>query len=120
MIFPWNSLQILILFCYDIVVKKGDSKGKKPTIIVVPLVVNQKSFVVGKELRDILWPNACTVISVEHSHDNHEKIGICDGDVITVRYETYNPSDTAEELEILVGAQSEQNRKIMNPNLQNA
>ncbi|MBR5322182.1 MAG: chloride channel protein [Clostridia bacterium] len=91
------------------------SKGKEPTVIEVPLTVNRASFAVGKELQDILWPTSCVVISVKHTVDNHETIGISEGDVITVRYKTYNPVATAEEFECLVGVQSEHIKSLMNP-----
>ena len=86
---------------------KAINKGKKPVVMEVPLTVRENSFVVGKELRDILWPNACTVISFERASANSGQIAIATGDVITVHYKTYHPEDTAEELRILVGCQSE-------------
>ena len=86
---------------------KAINKGKTPVIMEVPLTVRENSFVVGKELRDILWPNACTVISFERASANSGQIAIAMGDVITVHYKTYHPEDTAEELRILVGCQSE-------------
>ncbi len=94
------------------------SKGKKPTVIETPLTVNPNSFVVGKELRDILWPNSCVVVSFERARENYGKVGIAVGDVITVHYKTHHPAATAEELTALVGDQSEQIDRLMNPCLE--
>ena len=102
----------------DTVIKakvRSISKGKEPTVIEVPLTVNQNSFVVGKELRDILWPTSCVVLSIKHVGDNPTYAGIGEGDVITIRYKTYNPTATAEEIECLVGVQAEQINCLMNP-----
>ncbi len=90
-------------------------KGKKPHIIEVPLTVYENSFVVGKELRDILWPASCAVLSIYRTSENKHKLPIAVGDVITVRYKTYDSVATAEEFEILVGDQSEDIDRIMRP-----
>lgn len=102
----------------DTVIKtkvRSISKGKEPTVIETPLTVNKNSFAVGKELRDILWPTSCVVLSFKHAKDNPNHVGIAEGDVITVRYKTYNPVATAEEFECIVGEQSEQINNLMNP-----
>jgi hypothetical protein len=87
--------------------------GKKPTTVQVPLTVKRKSFAAGKEMHDILFPNACAVVSIERASKNDHKSYIDSGDVITVRYQTYDPAATAAELEELVGAQSEKVRHTM-------
>jgi hypothetical protein len=90
-------------------------KGKTPTVVEVRLTVKESSFAVGKEIHDILWPNACTVISFERSAQNKGNIGISAGDVITVHYKTYNPAVTAEEITSLVGIQNDNIFAITNP-----
>ena len=87
--------------------------GKKPTTVQVPLTVKRKSFAAGKEMHDILFPNSCAVVSLERASKNDHKSYIDSGDVITVRYQTYDPAATAAELEELVGAQSEKVRHTM-------
>ncbi len=96
------------------------SKGKTPTIIEVPLTVTENSFVAGKEMRDILWPNACVVISFERAKENRGNPWVDVGDVITVHYKTRNPAATAEALRALVGDQSEEICRMMNPNIESA
>ena len=91
------------------------TKGKSSIDVEAPLTVSKGAFVIGKELRDVLWPNSCVVVSfnrVKHSKDHSV---ISEGDVITVRYVTYDPSATVRELNELVGEQSEDIIKIMNP-----
>ena len=90
-------------------------KGKEPYTIEVPLTVYKDSFVIDKELRDILWPASCTMLSIQKGPNRTEKLGIAEGDILTVHYTTYDPVATAEEFEILVGDQSEEIDKIMRP-----
>ena len=91
------------------------SKGKKATVIEGPLTASENSFVIGKDIHDIFWPNACVVVSFERADEDHSKIGIDPGDIITVHYRTMNPAETAEELKLLMGEQSEEINRIMNP-----
>lgn len=74
-------------------------KGKEPTVATISLTVNERSLVLGKEQRDILWPHGCVVVSVEHAHDG-EVFRL--GDEIKLRYKTYDPAATEEELSALV------------------
>lgn len=90
-------------------------KGKDPFVIEVSLTVQENSFAIDKELKDILWPASCTLLSIEKGPNKTGKLGIAQGDVLTVHYTTYDPSITAEEFEILVGTQSEDTMKIMCP-----
>ncbi|MBO5653862.1 MAG: chloride channel protein, partial [Clostridia bacterium] len=41
------------------------SKGKHPYVIEAPLTVYKDSFVIDKELPDVLWPASCTLLSIE-------------------------------------------------------
>ena len=90
-------------------------KGKKPTVIEVSLTAARDSFAIGKEVRDILWPNSCVVVSFKRASGHHGTRGIDEGDVITVHYKTYDPAATAEELRALMGEQSERVERIMIP-----
>lgn len=90
-------------------------KGKQPRTIEVPLTVYMGSFVIDKELTDILWPASCTLLSIEKGPNHTSKLGIAEGDILTVHYVTYDPEATADEFEVLVGDQSEEVDKIMRP-----
>ena len=90
-------------------------KGKTAIIVDVPLTVNQNAFVIGKQMRDILWPNSCFVVSIERAPEHRGKHELLEGDIVTVHYKTYTPTATAEELKILMGEQSKDVEQIMNP-----
>ena len=91
-------------------------KGKQPRVIEVPLTVYKGSFVIDKELTDILWPASCTLLSIEKGPNREPgKLGIAEGDVLTVHYTTYDPVATADEFEVLVGDQSPEIDRIMRP-----
>ena len=90
-------------------------KGKTPHVIEVPLTVYKGSFVIDKDIRDILWPASCTFLSIERGPNKTGKIGIAEGDILTVHYTTYDPIATANEFEVLVGDQCEEIDKIMRP-----
>ena len=91
------------------------TKGKNPLDVEAPLTVNKDAFVIGKELRDVLWPNSCVVIAFRRAKPSKNHSVIMEGDVITVRYVTYDPEVTVKELNDLVGEQSEDIVRIMNP-----
>lgn len=90
-------------------------KGKKPHVIEVPLTVYKGSFVIDKDIRDVLWPASCTMLSIERGPNKTNKIGIAEGDILTVHYTTYDPVATANEFEVLVGDQCEEIDRIMRP-----
>ena len=82
------------------------NKGKTPNVIVTSLTAREDSFILDKELRDILWPHECVVISVERAQENTVGGEIHPGDKIHVRYKTYDPAATAEEICALAGEQT--------------
>ena len=82
-------------------------KGKEAIIYDVYLTVQPKSFAVEKEIRDIIWPPTCVVLGVEKNVNAGSEVGISEGDVLHVHYQSFTPHKTFEELEYLVGTQSE-------------
>lgn len=89
------------------------NRGRKESVVEVSLTVGENAFVLGKEPRDILWPHACAVVSVDRAIGNEQKIGISAGDILTVYYKTFDPASTADELTALVGKQSEGVMRVM-------
>lgn len=88
--------------------------GKSARVITAPLVAREGSFIIGKEMRDVLWPNSCFVAAFDRANKNrksHSEVGV--GDVITVLYKTYSPEETAEEIFAIVGEQSDDVKSIM-------
>ena len=85
--------------------------GMRANVVEAFVTVNNGSFAVGKQVRDILWPNNLFVLSIKFSSSDHVEIdghggmAIRAGDVLHVRYQTYDPEKTAEELCAIVGEQ---------------
>lgn len=80
-------------------------KDKELITVNATFEVKDKAFVIGKEIRDILWPPYCAVISVKKY-----VIGssiICKGDILQIRYQTYDPKETYEIMEALLGKQDD-------------
>ena len=83
-------------------------KDKELITVNATFEVKEKAFVIGKEIRDILWPPYCAVISVKKY-----VIGssiLCEGDVLQIRYQTYDPQETYEIMEALLGKQGQSER----------
>ena len=96
---------------------RATSNGKEPHVIEATLTVKKDSFAAGKELRDILWPSECVVVSFDRLDRHSEESEIAVGDMLTVRYKTFHPAETAQEFEVLVGEQAEDVKCIMMPDL---
>ena len=88
-------------------------EGKSPIIVNTFFTVQEDSFADGMEIRDILWPPTCTVLSIdrnlsnEHHQSNHE---LRSGDVVHLHYLTYDPDQTFATLSAILGEQSEDER----------
>ncbi len=81
-------------------------EGKESHVVDMHLTVAYGAFAVGKEIRDILWPPTCTVLSVRRNPAHHHSdTAISAGDTLHVHYETYDAEQTLNELEALVGHQ---------------
>lgn len=91
------------------------TKGKQPVEVEATLSAEPNSFVIGKQMRDVLWPNSCVVVSYLPTEGAREHLGISVGDRITVRYTTYDPAATIEQLVALVGEQSTDTLQRMHP-----
>lgn len=82
-------------------------EGKTAVIVDTYFTVQPGAFVIGKEVRDILWPPTCVILSVDKQHAQHtaDTVGICCGDILQVHYQTYDPDDTLKTFEALLGKQ---------------
>lgn len=76
------------------------------------VTVSPDAFVIGKAVRDIFWPSNTFVLAVKHSEktvvDQHGDKKLSEGDVLHLRYSTYNIEETEKELYALVGEQTEE------------
>lgn len=85
-----------------------EHEGKERCIYDLSLTVQADAFVIGKEVRDILWPPECVVLAVHHdsghhSHGNHSAIHA--GDVLDLHFASYDKERTMNMLYDLVGEQ---------------
>lgn len=86
-------------------------EGKAASLVDAYLVVQKDSFVVGKEIRDILWPPTCVILSIDKKKTAaHGAVGISAGDRLHVQYKTFDTARTSALLEALVGAQNEEGK----------
>lgn len=88
------------------------NNGKISRIIDTFVVVKENSFAIGKQVRDILWPSNLFVLSVQHkaevdAHvDANGESSILEGDILHIRYCTYDEAATKTELMAIVGEQN--------------
>lgn len=87
------------------------NEGKTPRVIDTFVTVKPNAFAIGKQIRDIFWPANLFVLSVRHDQrtgaevDEHGGKAIRAGDVLHVRYSTYDEAQTHRELTAIVGEQ---------------
>lgn len=78
------------------------------------VTVQPAAFADGKAIRDILWPNNLFVLSVQHPHEEGARMDVHGGkvlgvgDVLHVRFSTFDEQRTIEELLCIVGEQAYQ------------
>lgn len=93
----------------DTVVEKKTAQshaGKTMETVEREFLVQPDSFVVGKEIRDVLWPPSCIVLSVDRNPVAARGGGeISEGDILHLHYNTTDPVATAEVIQTLVGIQ---------------
>ena len=81
------------------------NQGREVLETEFELIVQKDSFVIGYEVRDILWPPNCIVVSVIKDPQAPQHTGLGEGDMLCVHYRTAFPEYTADRLEELVGDQ---------------
>ena len=77
--------------------------GKKTHVIDAHFTARSAAFITGKEVRDILWPANCAVLSVDKQNTEHPIIDA--GDVLHIRYITNDPDESYKMIESIVGPQ---------------
>ena len=95
----------------DTVIESKEHKaheGKTPVVVDSHMHVEKGAFAIGMEIRDILWPTTCTVLSVNKHHASHGHVGVIgEGDVLHLHYRTYDPEETLHLLTDILGDQPE-------------
>ena len=88
-------------------------EDRVPLIINSYVTVQENSFAVGKELRDLLLPPTCAVLSIEMKNPGaslHSAAELSAGDVLHLHYRTYKAKDSIESLEAIFGKQEKNER----------
>ena len=85
--------------------------SSEKTVIDTHVTVREGSFAIGKQVRDVFWPANLFVLSVkragqEYSEiDEHGGIVLAEGDILHIRYSTYNNQITEQELHSIIGGE---------------
>ncbi len=88
-------------------------EGHTPKVFDTYVTVQKDAFAVGRQIRDIFWPANLFVLSVRHPAEHNAEVDrhggkeICEGDILNVRYSTYDPEQTRAELYTIVGEPKE-------------
>ena len=91
---------------------KEKKERKKVIVIDTFITVQNNSFAIGKQIRDILWPANLFVLSFKPSEkrtaelDEHGGRELHEGDVLHIRYSTFNEKETKRDLIAIVGEQN--------------
>ena len=83
------------------------NKGKAPIVVDSHMKAERGSFAVGMEIRDILWPPTCTILSIRKKSQRAHGGVIGEGDVLHLHYRTYDPAETMRLLTDILGEQCE-------------
>jgi hypothetical protein len=83
--------------------------GKTPLVVDSHMRVQRGAFAVGMEIRDILWPYTCTILSISKNDDTASRGHhiVAEGDVLHLHYRTYDPAETLRLLTDILGEQDE-------------
>ena len=85
------------------------NEEKTAKVIDAYITIDKGAFAIGKQIRDIFWPANLFVLSVKHDEtrpaevDEHGGKALREGDILHVRYSTYDEDATREELIAIVG-----------------
>ena len=88
------------------------NESKTAQVIDTFVTVQEGTFAVGKQIRDIFWPANLFVLSVKHDPkrnaevDQHGEKVIREGDILHIRYSTFDEPQTKAELIAIVGEQT--------------
>ena len=95
--------------------KTHDShEGKTPIIVDSHVRVQHGAFAIGMEIRDVLWPPTCTVLSVHKSNSasDHHADRLAEGDLLHLHYLTYDPEETLELISRIVGGTDDYSERV--------
>ena len=95
---------------YDRTLEKMHAEIKEEeTVEYCTVIVSENSFVVGKSIRDIMWPHCLVLLKIERCSENYEKLNsdgetkIYANDKISFRCAFSNEKEFLEDIYSLVG-----------------
>ena len=89
---------------------RHSAKGTPSVVKEEKFIVQPHSFVIGKEVRDILWPPRCQVLSIDRVRAAaHGRTTLAQGDVLHLHYYSDETGDAERQLEALLGHQEKEN-----------
>lgn len=94
----------------DTVIEKkvaAERAGKRCEIVDAFLEVKAGCFAEGREIRDLPLPPACVVLSVRRDNSKAVTLHVNEGDILHVRYQTYEPAYTSRRLSDIFGEQTD-------------
>ncbi len=93
--------------------EEQQNEGKTPRLALFRMKVSSGSFVVGKTVRDVMWPPSTVVVSISREdnttqdmdHDGEKKL--FEGDTVILRSKIFDEKEIIKSLQGLVGEQYE-------------
>ena len=98
-------------------IEHAQNKGKAPEIALFEVRVSNGAFVVGKTVRDVMWPSSSVVVSISHEEsaerdsDNDGEKRLYAGDTLVMRARFFDENELKRILKGLVGNEYEITRK---------
>ena len=101
---------------YDMVLEKMEKTefaNKTLEVKFFEMKVSHDAFVIGKSVRDIMWPHASVIVSISRDHRNFSDTDLDgekrlhEGDTLVLRARTYNEDELKDFLYDLVGKEHE-------------
>ena len=91
---------------------EAHNHGKEPSISNFVLTVSDHAFVVGKAVRDIMWPHASVIVSITHAYGDQPEMDdgeqrLHAGDTVLLRARYYDKERILYQLRALVGTDHE-------------
>lgn len=91
----------------------SENEGRELKVKFFEMKVSQGAFVVGKSVRDIMWPYASVIVSISRDHrnfsdtdlDGEKRLHV--GDTLVLRARTYDEEELKKYLYDLVGIDNE-------------
>ena len=89
--------------------EKNENKGKTLNVKYFEVKVSRGAFVIGKPVRDILWPHASVIVSISRDGkdfsdtDNDGEKRLYEGDTLVIRARCYDDEEMKDYLHDLVG-----------------